>query len=105
MKDFYQKIIEEEIIKPQIERRQAGWLSPEELCKILWAQAFWLDMELGKLITELTEKLVKALHVSGTPWDKDLAYINCSFDLNEEGHETEDLDKLSHLYKKKIKIF
>jgi|GEM_PF-2633436 len=102
MKDFYGKIIEEEIIKPQVERRQAGWLSPEELCKVLWAQAFWLEMELGKSITELVEE---ALRIDGTPWDKELAFVNCSFDLNEEGHESEDLDKLSHLYGKKVTKF
>ena len=40
-----------------------------------------------------------------TPWNKDLAYLNCSFDLNEEGHESEDLDKLSALYKVHVTVF
>ena len=40
-----------------------------------------------------------------TPWNKDLAYLNCSFDLNECGDEGEDLDKLSSLYKSRITVF
>ena len=40
-----------------------------------------------------------------TPWNKDLAYLNCSFDLNECGDEGEDLDKFSSLYKFRITVF
>ena len=38
-------------------------------------------------------------------WNKLLAWVNCSFDCNEEGHESEDLDKLSHLLKRKVTSF
>ena len=38
-------------------------------------------------------------------WNKRLAYINCSFDLNERGDEGEDLEKLSQLCGRKISSF
>jgi len=43
--------------------------------------------------------------IEQTPWNKDLAYLNCSFDLNEEGHEGEDLDKMSAIYKSHVTVF
>jgi len=48
---------------------------------------------------------INGLAIEQTPWNKDLAYLNCSFDLNEEGHESEDLDKLSALYKFTVRVF
>lgn len=71
MKDLHAKIIEEEIVKPQI-KKQVGWLNNV---------------------------------VFQSPWNRVLAFINCSFDLNEEGHESEDLDKLSSLYGIEVKTF
>ena len=38
-------------------------------------------------------------------WNKPLADMNCSFDLNERGDEGEDLEKLSHLLKRKVTKF
>ena len=38
-------------------------------------------------------------------WNKWMAYVNCSFDLNERGDEGEDLEKLSCLLKKKVTRF
>jgi len=68
---FHRKLIEDEIVKPQV-KRQVGWLDPDEI---------------------------------RSAWNKNLAWINCSFDLNEEGHEGEDLDKLSHLLGRKVTKF
>jgi len=48
---------------------------------------------------------ISSLTFQQTPWNKDLAYLNCSFDLNECGDEGEDLDKLSSLYKFRITVF
>jgi len=42
---------------------------------------------------------------SQSAWNKELADINCSLDLSKEGHETEHLDIISHVYKRKIDIF
>jgi len=48
---------------------------------------------------------INSLPLEQSPWNKNLAYLNCSFDLNEEGHESEDLDKLSSLYKSRVTVF
>ena len=48
---------------------------------------------------------ISSLTFEQSPWNKNLAYLNCSFDLNEEGHESEDLDKLSALYKARVTVF